>query len=91
MATLSHPPPRRPNVRGCRASVTFDPPDVAGKCPFCGTSIVTQAKPAHPVLAPAGVIPFKVGRKALVQALRAWLAFSVRLAGLAGHVHSGPT
>ena len=36
---------------------------------------MTQAKPAHPVLAPAGVIPFKVGRKAAVQALRAWLAF----------------
>ena len=60
---------------GCRATVTFEPPDVAGRCPFCGTSIVTQAKPAHPVLAPAGVIPFKVGRKAAVQALRAWLAF----------------
>jgi ribosomal protein S27E len=60
---------------GCRAQVTFDPPDVAGKCPFCGTSIVTQAQPAHPVLAPAGLIPFKVGRKAATQELRAWLAF----------------
>jgi ribosomal protein S27E len=60
---------------GCRATVTFEPPDVAGKCPFCGTSIVTQPQPAHPVLAPAGLIPFKVGRKAATQALRAWLAF----------------
>lgn len=74
MATLSTHA-QEAECPGCRASVTFDPPDVAGKCPFCGTSIVTQAKPAHPVLAPAGVIPFKVGRKAAVQALRAWLAF----------------
>ncbi len=65
---------------GCRATVTFEPPDVAGRCPFCGTSIVTQAKPAHPVLAPAGVIPFRVGRKGAVRVLREWLTFRFDLA-----------
>ena len=60
---------------GCRATIAFEPPEVAGRCPFCGTSIVTQAKLSDPTLSPAGVIPFEFGRKAALQALRDWLAF----------------
>ncbi|MBT9310847.1 hypothetical protein [Leptothoe kymatousa] len=61
---------------GCRAVITFEPPDVAGKCPFCATSIVTQnSQPADPTLAPSGLVPFQVGRKVALKNLRAWLAF----------------
>lgn len=64
------------NCPGCRATIAFEPPDVAGKCPFCATSIVTQeAKPADPTLAPSGLVPFQVGQKVALQNLRAWLAF----------------
>lgn len=60
---------------GCRANITFQPPDVADRCPFCGTSIVAQAQAADPMIAPAGVVPFKVGRKQATKSLREWLAF----------------
>lgn len=60
---------------GCQAQITFEPPDVAGRCPFCATSIVTQVETADAVLAPAGLIPCQVGRKAALKALRDWLAF----------------
>ena len=48
---------------GCKAQVTFEPREVAGRCPFCGTSIVTGTLSADPTLAPAGLIPFVVGRQ----------------------------
>ena len=61
---------------GCQATITFEPPDVAGKCPFCATSIVTQeSHPADPTLAPSGLVPFTVGRKVALTKLREWLAF----------------
>ncbi|MEL7503742.1 MAG: primosomal protein N' (replication factor Y) - superfamily II helicase [Cyanobacteria bacterium J06554_6] len=60
---------------GCRANITFQPPDVADQCPFCGTNIVAQAHAADPTIAPAGLIPFKVGRKQAMTALREWLSF----------------
>ncbi len=61
---------------GCRATITFEPPDVAGKCPFCATSIVMQeSHPADPTLAPSALVPFTVGRKVALTKLREWLAF----------------
>lgn len=58
---------------GCRARVTFQPPDVAGKCPFCGTSIVSKGEKAHPVVEPGGVIPCKVTQKIAQTNVRKWL------------------
>ncbi len=61
---------------GCRATIAFEPPDVAGKCPFCATSIVTQeSRPSDPTLAPSGLVPFTVGRKTALKNLKDWLAF----------------
>lgn len=57
----------------CRAQVTFEPPDVAGKCPFCGTSIVSQGEKAHPVVEPSGVIPCKVTKKIAQTSVYKWL------------------
>lgn len=58
---------------GCHASVTFEPPDVAGQCPFCGTSIVAQSHTANPVITPGGVLPFQFGRKDAQKKIRHWL------------------
>ncbi|MGD1857018.1 MAG: hypothetical protein ACFB2W_22520 [Leptolyngbyaceae cyanobacterium] len=64
------------NCPGCRATITFEPPDVAGKCPFCATSVVTQkSHPADPTLAPSALVPFSIGRKVALNNLREWLAF----------------
>src|ERR1044071_8206638 len=32
----------------CGATVTFTPPDVAGACPFCGSTIVAQPRAGDP-------------------------------------------
>ncbi|MEB3357911.1 MAG: hypothetical protein VKK04_14370 [Synechococcales bacterium] len=59
---------------GCRAVVTFEPPQVAGQCPFCGKNIVTQPHSAHPGLTPDAVIPFKVGRKETQSLIQKWIS-----------------
>ncbi|MEM6838795.1 MAG: primosomal protein N' (replication factor Y) - superfamily II helicase [Cyanobacteria bacterium P01_C01_bin.120] len=59
---------------GCHALISFEPPDVAGDCPFCGTHITTQAKTADPVITPGGILPFKIDRKAGRQTLTKWLS-----------------
>src|SRR2546423_7172471 len=58
----------------CGATVTFTPPQVAGECDFCGSPMVAQAKSADPVLAPEGVLPFRVTQDAATDAIRRWLA-----------------
>ncbi len=58
---------------GCRASITFQPPDTAGKCPFCGTGIVTQGKAAGPVIEPEGVMPFTISQQQARQRIRQWI------------------
>jgi ribosomal protein S27E len=59
---------------GCGSTVSFVPPDVAGDCPFCAAKIVTQPQLAHPMLAPGGVIPFKITQRQAADAIKGWLA-----------------
>jgi len=59
---------------GCHAQITFEPPDVAGDCPFCGTYLTAQVQTANPVITPGGVLPFKIGRKEGRQRLTKWLS-----------------
>jgi ribosomal protein S27E len=58
---------------GCRASITFQPPDTAGKCPFCATGIVTQGKAAGNVIEPEGILPFGVSQNQARQRIRKWI------------------
>lgn len=58
----------------CGASITFEPPQTAGKCAFCAADLVTQPKLAAPTLAPEGIIPFAIGRKKARQELITWLS-----------------
>lgn len=57
----------------CRARVTFQPPDVAGNCPFCGTGIVGKGEKAHPVVEPGGILPCLVAQKQARDRIRKWL------------------
>jgi ribosomal protein S27E len=61
------------NCPGCHASIAFEPPDVAGDCPFCGTSIVAQPRTANPVVSPNGILPFQFGKKEAQKKIRQWL------------------
>ena len=59
--------------QSCGATVTFMPPEVARQCDFCGVQIVAQAKSADPILAPEGVLPFRVTQQQANAGLREWL------------------
>jgi predicted RNA-binding Zn-ribbon protein involved in translation (DUF1610 family) len=59
--------------QSCGATVTFTPPEVARQCDFCGVQIVAQAKSADPILAPEGVLPFRITQLQAHTGLRAWL------------------
>jgi DNA-directed RNA polymerase subunit RPC12/RpoP len=58
----------------CGATVTFTPPLVAGECDFCGSPMVAQPKSADPVLAPEGVLPFRVTQEQAAESIRRWLS-----------------
>jgi len=58
----------------CGASVTFEPPKVAGKCPFCASPIVSQPAKASPSVQPEGIVPFKVTDKQARESIQKWLS-----------------
>ena len=60
--------------QSCGAKSIFMPPDVAGRCEFCGVQIVAQPKSADPILTPGGVLPFAVTQQQATSELRHWLS-----------------
>jgi ribosomal protein S27E len=58
----------------CGASITFEPPKVAGKCPFCASPIVAQPAKASPSLHPEGIVPFQVTDKQARESIQKWLS-----------------
>ena len=58
----------------CGAIVNFTPPETATECAFCGAKIVAQPKSADPLIAPEGVLPFRVTDKQANQELKNWIA-----------------
>lgn len=57
----------------CGATVNFTPPETATECDFCGVRIVAQPKAADPLVAPHGVLPFRVPEKTASQNFNEWL------------------
>lgn len=60
--------------QSCGAKSIFTPPEVAGRCDFCGVQIVAQPKSADPILTPGGVLPFAVTQQQATGELREWLS-----------------
>ena len=60
--------------QSCGAKSLFVPPEVAGRCEFCGVQIVTQPKSADPIVAPEGVLPFSISQNQAGTGLREWLS-----------------
>ncbi len=58
---------------GCGATTTFEPPLVAGDCPFCGAQIVALPRAADPLVAPEGVLPFTVPQRQATESIRTWV------------------
>jgi len=61
------------NCEGCGSSIAFQPPEVAGTCPFCGADIVAQPRAADPLIAPDGLLPAKVPKMNAQSEVRTWL------------------
>lgn len=57
----------------CGAVIQFEPPEVAGICPFCAGKIVAQPKAADPLIAPEAVLPFSIPGDRAAGAVRQWL------------------
>ncbi len=60
--------------QSCGAKSVFMPPEVAGRCEFCGVQIVAQPRVADPILAPGGLLPFCVPQDQASANLREWLS-----------------
>lgn len=59
---------------GCGSTVQFAPPEVAGVCPFCAAAIIAQPKSADPEIAPNGLLPFGLEKRAATASIQSWLA-----------------
>lgn len=57
----------------CGATVQFQPPEIAGTCPFCAAQIVVQPKSANPLIAPQGVLPFHFVKGQASASVGTWL------------------
>ena len=60
--------------QNCGAKSIFTPPEVAGRCQFCGVQIVAQPKSADPILAPGGLLPFCITQEQASSDLKQWLS-----------------
>jgi len=60
--------------QSCGATSIFMPPEVAGRCEFCGVQIVAQPKSADPILTPGGLLPFSVTQQQASDELKQWLS-----------------
>jgi DNA-directed RNA polymerase subunit RPC12/RpoP len=60
--------------QSCGAKSIFTPPEVAGRCEFCGVQIVAQPKSADPILTPSGLLPFYVTQQQASSTLKQWLS-----------------
>jgi ribosomal protein S27E len=59
---------------GCGSVVAFEPPEVAGICPFCGAALVAQPKAADPLISPDALLPAKVPKEQATEEIKQWLA-----------------
>lgn len=62
------------NCSSCGAIVQFTPPETATTCAFCGGKIVAQPKSADPLIAPEGVLPFRVTDSQANSQLKSWIS-----------------
>lgn len=60
--------------QSCGAKSLFVPPEVAGRCEFCGVQIVAQPQSADPIVAPEGLLPFAIAQPEATANLRQWLS-----------------
>ncbi len=58
---------------GCGAETTFDPNVVSDRCDFCDSPLTAKEGHKTSVIAPAGILPFKITGKEGIQLYQKWL------------------
>lgn len=76
---LTHAPTEEKRVLACagcgaRTTVNFDAPTI--QCAFCGSKNVNPEAVNSRLIAPAGVLPFRLGRGAVTDKFRGWVGGS---------------
>ena len=59
---------------GCGGIIEFQPPQVAGSCPFCAAQIVAQPVAADARIAPKGVLPFHITKQVATGSIKSWVS-----------------
>ena len=59
---------------GCGGTIEFQPPQVAGSCPFCAAQIVAQPVAADARIAPKGVLPFHIAKRQASESIKSWVS-----------------
>ncbi len=58
---------------GCGAETTFDPNVVSSSCDFCGSPLVSKEAHSSQMIAPRGMLPFKITDKESIDLYKKWL------------------
>jgi LSD1 subclass zinc finger protein len=61
------------HCQNCGAETTLKPDVTAGRCPFCGSSVVAEAS-SKKLIRPQALLPFHVTKDHATQAFRDWIA-----------------
>jgi DNA-directed RNA polymerase subunit RPC12/RpoP len=69
---------------GCGATVTLGPAQVSGRCVYCGSPQLVRVAAATmgELREPDGMIPFAVGKSAVIERVQEWLAAQARKLGV---------
>lgn len=57
----------------CGATLSFDPHETSGKCPYCTTALIVESAKDEKVIKPESLLPFKLTKKEAVEALNKWI------------------
>ena len=60
------------SCRECGAVTLYDPNQIAGSCPYCGSSMLLSAEDTKSGIAPNGVIPFSISKEEVIAKFYKW-------------------
>lgn len=59
--------------KACGAETVYDFNDIASECPYCGSNQIMEEEATVKVMAPGGVLPFKLNAKEAANRFKTWI------------------
>ena len=59
--------------KSCGAESVYNAQVISSECPYCGSNQVTEAGDNSKVMAPGGVVPFKIDQKSAAERFKTWI------------------